>query len=49
MKKLLIAAACIVAGTGVLKSSTNHVTAKPIAAAIAQSQVSYRKDIGTAD
>ena len=49
MKKLLIAAALIIASAGILQSSTKMVTAKPAEAAIGQNQNSFRKDIGTAD
>ncbi|GGH02201.1 hypothetical protein [Mucilaginibacter phyllosphaerae] len=48
MKKLIIAAALILA-TGVLPSYTKQITVKPTEITIAQSPVSIRKDVGTAD
>ncbi|MES2266286.1 MAG: hypothetical protein V4520_05980 [Bacteroidota bacterium] len=47
MKKLIIAAALILA-TGVLPSYTKQVIVKP-AATFEQNNITFRKDIGTAD
>ncbi|MEB0262715.1 MULTISPECIES: hypothetical protein [unclassified Mucilaginibacter] len=47
MKKLIIAAALILA-TGVLPSYTKQVSVKP-AASIVQNNITFRKDVGTAD
>jgi len=47
MKKLIIAAALILA-TGVLPSYTKQVAIKP-AAVLEQNNITFRKDVGTAD
>ncbi|MCO5934518.1 hypothetical protein NAF17_03105 [Mucilaginibacter sp. RB4R14] len=47
MKKLIIAAALILT-TGVLPSYTKQVNVRP-AATIEQNNITFRKDVGTAD